>query len=205
VSQLVELHGGTVTAHSSGEGAGTRFKVILPVLSVNNEPSSESRTLIAGQTLTNWQPSLADLRVLVVDDELDARELIAEVLRARGAEVVSVETAGEALEEMERQQFDVLVSDIGMPSVDGYALIEKIRRLPAERGGRIPAAALTAYAGIEDRMRALSAGYQVHIAKPVEPAELTTVVANLAGRYAAQFSQEKAASHESNEPKRSQL
>ena len=188
VSQLVELHGGTVTAHSAGEGAGTRFKVILPLLSVHNEPSSEemTRTLIANQTLTNWQPSLADLRVLVVDDELDARELIAAVLRARGGEVVSVESAGEALEEMERQQFDVLVSDIGMPSVDGYALIEKIRRLPAERGGRIPAAALTAYAGIEDRMRALSAGYQVHIAKPVEPAELTTVVANLAGRYAAQ-------------------
>jgi CheY-like chemotaxis protein len=106
------------------------------------------------------------------------------VLIGRGADVVSVESAGEALEEMERQRFDVLVSDIGMPLMDGYALIEKVRQRSAERGGRIPAAALTAYAGLEDRMRVLSAGYQMHIPKPVEPAELTTVVANLAERYA---------------------
>lgn len=93
--------------------------------------------------------------------------------------------AGEALEEMAQQQFDVLVSDIGMPEMDGYALISKVRQLPVERGGRIPAAALTAYAGIEDRRRALSAGYQMHVPKPVEPAELTSVVAGLAERYLA--------------------
>ena len=186
VSQLVELHGGTVTAESPGAGEGTTFKVILPLMSVHHELSDVdmTRTLIGSKTLTDWQPSLTDLRVLVVDDEPDARELVAAVLTGRGAEVVSVESAGEALEEMERQRFDVLVSDIGMPLMDGYALIEKVRQLPAERGGRIPAAALTAYAGVEDRMRVLSAGYQMHIPKPVEPAELTTVVANLAERYA---------------------
>ena len=131
---------------------------------------------------TDTQPSLADLRVLVVDDEPDARELIAAVLMGRGAEVVAVESGVEALAELERQRFDVLLSDIGMPEMDGYALIEKIRQLPAERGGRIPAVALTAYAGVQDRMRALTAGYQTHISKPVEPAELATVVANLAER-----------------------
>jgi len=186
VRQLVELHGGTVTAQSPGEGFGTIIRVLLPLLSIHQELSDidMTPTLIGSKTLTFWQPSLNDLRVLIVEDEPDARELIAAVLTARGAEVVSVGSAGEALQEMERQQFDVLVSDIGMPSMDGYALIERVRQLPAERGGRIPAAALTAYAGVEDRMRVLSSGYQMHIPKPVEPAELTTVVANLARRYA---------------------
>ena len=186
VSQLVELHGGTVAAESPGPGKGTTFKVTLPLLSVHQKLSDVdmTRTLIGSQTLTDRQPSLDNLRVLVVDDEPDARDLTAAVLTGRGAEVVAVESAGEALEEMERQRFDVLLSDIGMPLMDGYGLIEKIRQLPAERGGRIPAAALTAYAGVEDRLHALSAGYQMHVPKPVEPAELATIVANLAGRYA---------------------
>jgi PAS domain S-box-containing protein len=185
VRQLVELHGGMVTADSSGAGEGTTFKVILPLMSVHHELSyAEMARPLTGSAQADWQPSLADLRVLVVDDEPDARDLIATVLIGCGAEVVSVESAGDALEELGRQRFDVLVSDIGMPFMDGYALIKKVRQLPAERGGRIPAAALTAYAGVEDRIRALSAGYQMHIPKPVEPAELTTIVANLAERYA---------------------
>jgi PAS domain S-box-containing protein len=185
VRQLVELHGGTVEAESPGEGEGTTFKVILPLLSVHHEQSDARRTraLFESHTLTDRQPSLDDLRVLVVDDEPDARELVTAMLMGRGAEVVSVESAVEALAEMERGRFDVLVSDIGMPLMDGYALIEKVRQLPPERGGRIPAAALTAYAGVEDRLRVLSSGYQMHIPKPVEPAELTTVVASLAERY----------------------
>jgi CheY-like chemotaxis protein len=127
---------------------------------------------------------LASVIEAVVDDEPDTRELIAAVLAGRGAEVVSVGSAVEALEEMERQRFDVLVSDIGMPSMDGYALIEKVPQLPSERGGKIPAAALTAYAGVEHGRRARAAGYQMHIPKPVEPSELTTVVAGLAARVA---------------------
>jgi CheY-like chemotaxis protein len=105
------------------------------------------------------------------------------VLEGHGAEVISVGSAVEALTEMERQVPNVLVSDIGMPGMDGFALISKIRQLPAERGGRIPAAALTAYARVEDRTRLLSAGYQLHIPKPVEPSELTAIVASLAKRY----------------------
>jgi CheY-like chemotaxis protein len=186
VRQLVELHGGTVTATSPGAGRGTTFKIILPLLSVHHELSNKetTRPMIGGNPLPDRQPSLNGLRVLVVEDEPDARELVAVVLMGRGAEVVTVGSAGEALAEMGRQRFDVLVSDIGMPGMDGYALIEKVRQLPLERGGRIPAAALTAYAGVEDRMRVLSAGYQMHIPKPVEPAELTTVVASLAKRLA---------------------
>jgi CheY-like chemotaxis protein len=186
VRQLVELHGGTVSAESLGEGAGATFKVMLPLLSVHHELHSleTTRSLVGSHTLTDRQPSLNDLRVLVVDDESDSRELIAVVLTERGAAVTVVGSASEALEEMERQRFDVLVSDIGMPLMDGYALIEKVRQLPLERGGGIPAAALTAYAGVEDRMRALSTGYQMHIPKPVELAELTMVVASLAERNA---------------------
>jgi PAS domain S-box-containing protein len=185
VRELVELHGGTVSVASPGLGGGTTFKLILPVRSVHYEPSDFEKTLpIFGANTPIDQQPLNGLRVLVVDDETDARQLVATVLMGSGAEVVSVESGGAALDEMTRQRFDVLVADIGMLVMDGYALIEKIRQLPAERGGRIPAAALTAYAGVEDRMRVLSAGYQIHIPKPVEPAELITVVANLAERYA---------------------
>jgi len=185
VRQLVELHGGTVAAESPGEGEGATFTVILPVRSLNHKTRdvAKTRPVIAGNTSTERQPSLNGLRVLVVDDEPDSCELVAAVLTGRGAEVVSFGSAIKALEELERQPFDVLVSDIRMPEMDGYALISKVRQLPAERGGRIPAAALTAYAGIEDRGRVLSAGYQMHIPKPVEPAELTTVVASLAEQY----------------------
>ncbi|MDX6497088.1 MAG: hypothetical protein QOG23_348 [Blastocatellia bacterium] len=182
VRQLVEMHGGTVTAESPGTGEGTVFKVILPLMSVHHELSDPetARPLIVATTRTDREPSLNDLRVLVVDDEPDARELVAAVLTLSGAEVVSVGSADEALAKMAQQQFDVLVSDIGMPKMDGYALISKVRQLSVERGGRIPAAALTAYAGIEDRRRVLASGYQMHIPKPVEPAELTSAVAGLA-------------------------
>ena len=185
VRQLVEMHGGTVTCDSPGIGKGTTFTVIFPMMSVHEEIREVEMTypVIAHRTLTNRQPSLAALRVLVVDDEPDACALVAAVLRERGAEVVAVESAGEALAAIKQQRFDVLVSDIGMPNMDGYELIGKIRQLPADRGGQMPAAALTAYAGVEHRMRVLSAGYQMHIPKPVEPAELTAVVASLAQRF----------------------
>jgi len=186
VRQLVEMHGGVVKCESPGAGKGTTFTVILPLMSVHQElrDVEMTRPVIGQSALTDRKLSLTDLRLLVVDDEPDACALVAAVLRERGAEVVAVESAGEALAEMGQQRFDVLVSDIGMPEMDGYELISKIRQLPADRGGRMPAAALTAYAGVEDRMRVLAAGYQMHIPKPVEPAELTAVVASLAHRFA---------------------
>lgn len=137
--------------------------------------------------VTNEVPKLCPLaldglRVLVVDDELDARELIATVLGQCGAEVKAVASAIEALAVLEQFQPQVLVSDIGMPGEDGYTLIRKLRALEAEQGGQIPAVALTAYARAEDRTQALLAGFQLHVPKPVDPSELAVVVGKLAGR-----------------------
>jgi CheY-like chemotaxis protein len=120
--------------------------------------------------------------VLVVDDEADTRELIAEVLKEVGSEVILCRSVGEALIALEQHKPDILISDLGMPDEDGYSLISKIRALPSEQGGHIPAAALTAYARAEDRMRVLRSGFQFHLPKPVDSAELVTVVASLAGR-----------------------
>jgi len=182
VRQLVELHGGTVSAESSGEGEGSTFKVRLPVRSVRQEPDDRANSVvkIPDEVSTKPVPSLDGMNVLVVDDDWDSRELVTVVLKASGAEVVSVTSAIEALRELALRRFDVLLSDVGMAEMDGYALISQIRQLPAERGGKIPAAALTAYAGIENQRRALSAGYQVHIPKPIGPSELITAVARLA-------------------------
>ena len=182
VRQLVELHGGTVSAESPGEGEGSTFKVRLPVRSVRQEPDDRANSVvkIPDEVSTKPVPSLDGMNVLVVDDDWDSRELVTVVLKASGAEVVSVTSAIEALRELALRRFDVLLSDVGMAEMDGYALISQIRQLPAERGGTIPAAALTAYAGIENQRRALSAGYQVHISKPIGPSELITAVARLA-------------------------
>jgi len=182
VRQLVELHGGTVSVESPGEGEGSTFKVQLPVRSVSHEAGDRANSLarILAEGQSKLVPSLDGIHVLVVDDDSDARELVTAVLVASGAQVVSATSAVEALHELARKRFDVLVSDIGMAEMDGYDLISQVRGLSAECGGRIPAAALTAFAGIEDQKRALSAGYQVHIPKPIAPDELTTAVASLA-------------------------
>jgi len=174
VRQLVELHRGTVTANSPGKNAGTTFEVMLPLSGLHEvpnaietrDPKSEPRSPTAAQH------ALGGLRVLVVDDERDTHELVAAVLTTVGAEVVSVGSATEALEQIGRQRFDLLVSDIGMAGMNGYELIGKIRQLGSAQGGRTPAVALTAYAGIDDRKRALSAGYEIHLAKPFVVAEL---------------------------------
>jgi CheY-like chemotaxis protein len=125
---------------------------------------------------------LSGVRALVVDDEADACELLGVLLRERGAEVSVATTADEALAALERARPHLLISDIGMPGVDGYEFLRRVRRLPPESGGRTPAVALTAYAHTEDRLRALKAGYQMHLPKPVEPAELIAVVASLTNR-----------------------
>lgn len=191
VRQLVELHGGTVNAHSDGPGRGATFKLRLPVLSINSV--SGSKTTARDSTLTKARVSdglsiecplrLDGVCVLVVDDDSDTRQMLKAVLSEYQAHVIVAASAAEAIEEIERRKPDVLVSDLGMPEQDGYELIKKVRgRESADHTARIPALALTAYAKAEDRVRALASGYQVHLSKPVEPAEFVLVVANLVGR-----------------------
>jgi signal transduction histidine kinase len=184
VRQLVELHGGTVRAESAGEGEGTTFVVSLPFVTFYEGAERVKRLPFArgGHMEIDCPPSLAGLRVLVVDDEADTRDMLRAVLEDCKMEVITAGSASEALELVTRLRPDVLLSDLGMPEEDGYSLIAKVRALPAERGGRIPAAALTAYVRAEDRMKVLRTGFQLHVPKPIEPAELVAVVMNLAGR-----------------------
>jgi signal transduction histidine kinase/ActR/RegA family two-component response regulator len=186
VRQLVELHGGTVHVESPGEGQGAMFTVNLPLMAVSPkaiEPEWVHPT-VGGSVPFDYSPRLDGLRILVVDDEADVRELITYILEACGTEVLAAASADEAIAALTRSStaIDVLISDIGMPDEDGYTLLRRVRALKPENGGKIPAIALTAYARTEDRRTALLAGFQCHIAKPVEPAELVAVVANLAGR-----------------------
>lgn len=185
VRQLVDLHGGSVSVHSEGDGKGTTFTITLPFVGVvNNQNEAEAFHPTQSEEVISLQglPSLQGLKVLVVDDEADTRELIREVLKECGSEVITSNSAADALVALEEHKPDILISDLGMPDEDGYSLISKIRALPDERGGQIPAAALTAYARAEDRMRVLRSGFQFHLPKPVDSAELVTVVASLAGR-----------------------
>jgi CheY-like chemotaxis protein len=185
VRQLVELHRGTVTAESSGENAGATFRVMLPVPSLPEVPNAAEKTHPKNErnSPTTAQHSLNGLCVLVVDDEQDARELVAALLTTCGAEVVSVGSGTEALDQMKQQRFDLLISDIGMPGMNGYELIERIRQLGEKHGGRTPAMALTAYAGFDDRKRALAAGYEMHIPKPFVAAELISAAIFLTERH----------------------
>ncbi|MBC7933101.1 MAG: PAS domain S-box protein [Rubrivivax sp.] len=185
VRHLVELHGGTVQADSPGEGQGATFVVNLPIVPVYQKDNLAERVHPAARDiLTSYDcPERLDgLKVLVVDDEVDTREVFRVSIAHCGAEVVTAGSAQEALEAIEKEQPNLLISDIGMPGEDGYELIRKVRALPSGRGGKIPAIALTAYARTEDRLRALRAGYQMHISKPVELAELVAVMASLIQR-----------------------
>jgi CheY-like chemotaxis protein len=185
---LVELHGGTIRAHSPGEGLGATFTLSLPVMIVHNTElpptiSTEQRPTIDEDDVRLPElPGLDGLHVLVVDDERDARDLLTTVLEQSGAEVTIAATVADALEKLQALKPDLLVSDIEMPNEDGYSLIRKVRALEDAQARRIPAIALTAHARSSDRMRALSAGYQMHIPKPVEPAELVIVIANILNR-----------------------
>ena len=183
VKQLVELHGGSVWADSRGKDQGTTFTVSLPLLPVQpREPGAVREHPRSGRNTggNSEEVSLAGLTVLVVDDERDARELVAHVLGGCGARVHTVASAAEALAAVPQLRPDVLISDIGMPEADGYQLIRSLRMLPPEDGGATPAIALTAFARTEERTRALIAGYQLHVAKPVEQWELCAAVASLA-------------------------
>jgi signal transduction histidine kinase/ActR/RegA family two-component response regulator len=176
VRHLVELHGGTVAVESPGEGQGTTFIVHLPV-------RSAALAVDRRQSHPAWSaPPLDGLHVLVLEDEADTRELVTLTLTQGGAQVTAVPSAAEALAALDRSLPDVLVSDIGVPGEDGYSLLRKLRAREPARGGLVPAVALTAYARTEDRLQAFTAGFQMHLAKPVDPAELVAVVASLAGR-----------------------
>jgi PAS domain S-box-containing protein len=182
VKHLVELHGGTVEAFSEGENTGATFTVRIPFAPVR-VPQASSPSTVPPLDEVRFPDVLRGLHVLVVDDEPDARELVQVVLERGGATVTLASTGAQALECIGERKPDVIVSDIGIPDEDGYVFIRKLRALPPEAGGRIPAVALTAYARAEDRRKALVAGFQNHAGKPIEPHELVIVVANLAGRY----------------------
>jgi signal transduction histidine kinase len=183
VRHLIELHGGTAEVESEGEGMGATFTVRLPLRAELAEDPLDSTAV--GQSLFSRPDLLTGVRVVVVEDEADTRELLVMALQQCGAEVAAFGSAPEALAALDRAVPDVLLSDIGMPVQDGYDLIHTLRARGPGRGGDVPAAALTAYARAEDRLRALEAGYQTHLAKPVDPSELISTVARLAGRRVA--------------------
>jgi signal transduction histidine kinase/CheY-like chemotaxis protein/PAS domain-containing protein len=184
VRQLVELHGGRVYAKSAGQGAGACFVIHLPVNIVRPSLQSdrvhpEERSALASMLSGS---ELEGIRVLVVDDEADSRETLAALLTQVGATVLLADGAGSALSLMQRERPDVLVSDIGMPEIDGYELLRRIRAMGADAGGDLPAIALTAFARSEDRVRALRAGFSIHVAKPVDGSEIVASIASVAGR-----------------------
>lgn len=180
VRHLAELHGGSVYAESPGEGQGATFVVKLPLM------VAEMRE----QPIAPWESpplestALTGARIVVVDDDPTAVELIREVLVQAGAEVIECRSADEALEAVAQRRPGVLISDIEMPGQDGYSLIRKVRAQSPERGGKIPAVALTAFGRPEDRIRSLTAGFNIHVSKPVDPAELIAIVASMIGRTA---------------------
>src|SRR5215470_12491644 len=182
VKYLVELHGGTIEVSSAGEGQGATFKVTLPVRAVTT-PLGEA----GGESVTvKSSGELAGVRALVVDDDDDARELIERALTQYGAGVVAVSSAAEAYALIAatppQERPDIMVTDIGMPGEDGYSLMRRVRELERERNSYTPAVALTAYGRTEDRIQALMAGFQTHIVKPVDPAELAAVITSLIRR-----------------------
>jgi signal transduction histidine kinase len=184
VRHLTELHGGTVTAFSDGEGRGAIFTIRVPIRDAGaraRAPEAQAVPSMAG-------PRLAGVHVLVVDDDPSAREVIANILQSFGARVSLAGSGPAALTLLFERRPHVLVADLGMPEMDGYALIEQVRTLDPNLGGRVPAIAVTAYASPQDRLRALHAGYQSHIAKPVEPEELAAVITSLAQRSGRELS-----------------
>jgi len=185
VRHLVELHGGTVYADSEGEGKGATFTVMLPITPLYQLDASGGRVHPGARDLLpphDATDRLDGLRILAVDDEADTRELLKQGLEYLGAKVKVVGTAAEAIDSLRGSPPDILISDIGMPGTDGYDLIKQVRALPPDRGGKVPAIALTAYTRVEDRLQALRAGYDMHVPKPVELAELCAVAVSVSRR-----------------------
>jgi PAS domain S-box-containing protein len=180
VKSLIELHGGTVRVKSSGENQGSTFIITLPISHVRSDESDRRRNVRSPDPLESFElPELGGVSVLIVDDEPDGRALIARILEGRGARTACASSAPEALDALASERFDILLSDVGMPDMDGYELIRRVRALDASRAGPIPAIAITAYARPEDRQRSLLAGFHMHLSKPVEARELIASIAGL--------------------------
>jgi len=176
---LTEMHGGTITAASAGKGRGATFTIRLPLAIVAGVVAVNSAKEAATELPPRELPDIQGIRVLVVDDDADTREMLRTVLERHGARVTTASSARDTLAVLPALKPDVLVSDIGMPEEDGYALIRRVRALSSEQGGDIPAIALTGYVRVEDRIRALAAGYQMFVPKPVEIGELSAIIADL--------------------------
>jgi len=187
VRHIVELHGGGVTASSPGVGRGATFKIRLPLASTSRPPQPESWRPESEAPQTKRQrvaeacQRLDGVRILLVEDDPETLDMIKYVFERCGAKLITAASASEALETLERFRPDALISDIAMPDQDGYDLIRQVRSRDPERGGKTPAVAVTAYASAEDRVRALAAGFHMHVAKPIDPDELIAMVASLTG------------------------
>jgi CheY-like chemotaxis protein len=184
VRHLVELHGGSISAESGGLGHGSVFTVELPLAQERRDPAraEERRREVERRRSRKGSVRLDGVHVLLVEDDEDSRKLLGAMLKRYGARVTSTKSAAEAISVFATDVPDVLVSDIGMPDEDGYEFIRKLRALPPEKGGRTPAIALTGYASRKDRERALAAGYDKHMAKPIEQADMISAIAALIGR-----------------------
>jgi CheY-like chemotaxis protein len=184
VRQLVELHGGSVRAQNRPGGPGAIFTVQLPTRGLARAAAlvevPEASEFVEPPIWLDAAPPLPGVRVLVVDDQADARDLLKAVLERCGADVAVAASTREALELVRSMRPDVVLSDIEMPKESGYDFLRQLRALPAESGGQTPAVALTAYATAHDRVKVLRAGFQMHVPKPIQPAELATVVASIA-------------------------
>lgn len=183
VRHLLDLHQGSVEVHSEGKDLGSTFTVLLPIAGESAVPKPETPTLHSACNELAFNPPelLHGLRILVVDDEPDSRDLLSTILMSCGSDVRCSDSAADAMEVFSEWNPDVLVSDIGMPNEDGYSLIRRLRQLNSGRAKNIPAIALTAYATDEDRLQALAAGFQIHVAKPIEPENFVTSVASVLG------------------------
>jgi CheY-like chemotaxis protein len=186
VRHIVELHGGNVDVASPGRGLGSTFRILLPATNADRQTVVPARET----TLANRRDGLPldGLRALVVDDDRDTRELLTELLRARGMQVTATESGAACLDALDRDVPDIIISDIAMPGLDGFEMMDRVRRRPAERGGLVPAVALSAYARREDRERSLASGFEVHLSKPVDVEELIATIASVAGPSAAHHS-----------------